>query len=234
VYVIDYRTLNTYELYNVLSFLRTKPMKVVCKYWENTITTKGRDPDGRDEDTFGYSNHNNGGEAYHYDMHHNHMIPTHSNLKISNQNSNNNMLTKCVSEDSIIHIPSAEDAINHNKMILKHNNNSNSNHDRNGSTVNIQNDNIEFEDDEDESLSQGDNHITLKSNGKSRNDILNYLKSSLNAMSKKEDIKVELKKRIDIWKNDFQKVHRREPSDEEKMQGIAPLFKEYSRVTFLN
>jgi hypothetical protein len=45
--------------------------------------------------------------------------------------------------------------------------------------------------------------------------------------------KAEIKARIDQWKINFERRHRRPPSDQEKLTNISSFFQKFSKVTHL-
>lgn len=61
-------------------------------------------------------------------------------------------------------------------------------------------------------------------------DIKTYLRASLSAMSRMEGEKAEIKARIDQWKLNFERRHRRQPSDQEKLTNISSLFQKFSKL----
>jgi len=61
-------------------------------------------------------------------------------------------------------------------------------------------------------------------------DVKNYLRSSLAAMTRMEEEKATLKARIDQWKINFERRHHRPPSDQEKLTNISTFYQKYSEL----
>lgn len=232
-YFLYYRTLNKFQLYHVLSFLHPKPMRLVCKYWTLVMQNRGMDPEGREEDDFDddkdKSKDNPTSTSSHQTKDDERNTKSDGNeeedrsvnggVSASGRITNNLFRAKTVPLASQIvaeetsksaRNTSGEPLTEQQKLDLEeltHSSDENHDHEKVEKTIN-----------------------GVKSKNKYRNEVISYLKGSLSTMSRKEDMKTHLKKQIDDWKKEFQRKHKREPSDEEKVNGISPLFREYARV----
>lgn len=64
-----------------------------------------------------------------------------------------------------------------------------------------------------------------------RNDVVKFVKGSIDNMKLMEVERSEVKKKITMWKRQFEKRYKRPPSDEEKLRNIPELFQRFSYVS---
>jgi hypothetical protein len=70
-----------------------------------------------------------------------------------------------------------------------------------------------------------------KNNPSYRNDVVKFVKGSIDNMKTMELERSEVKKKIFSWKRQFEKRYKRPPSDEEKLRNIPELFQRFSYVS---
>lgn len=230
-----FRTLNRFQLYTIFSFLNPSAVKLVCKHWkdiiengipvvdaniaidnypfhedENSLIADNKKPITKQfssslpiPDKVTYTK----GNRRRADID----VSAHSNKSASVNGNGKVAVDEQLSSDE-------EDDIVDLQEELKENGNGETAGGTKGSKL--------------ETLTRqlSSQHTTVSKRNPYKAEVVQYLKGTLSSMTKKEEVKTQLKKKIDDWKREFLRKHGREPSDEEKYHGLAPLFKECSRL----